>query len=87
MDMAVIRTWPVHDGLWPLLVPLSCVEPFPWATGERIRDKITASKRKGLWMGGICPGVGGVHGRHPNVPFEVMVRWASSKLGVGCLWA
>jgi DNA invertase Pin-like site-specific DNA recombinase len=24
-------------------------------TGERIRDKITASKRKGLWMGGIPP--------------------------------
>jgi DNA invertase Pin-like site-specific DNA recombinase len=24
-------------------------------TGERIRDKIAASKRKGLWMGGIPP--------------------------------
>jgi DNA invertase Pin-like site-specific DNA recombinase len=24
-------------------------------TAERIRDKITASKKKGLWMGGICP--------------------------------
>lgn len=24
-------------------------------TGERIRDKITASKRKGMWMGGIPP--------------------------------
>lgn len=24
-------------------------------TGERIRDKITASKKKGLWMGGIPP--------------------------------
>src|SRR6266853_1709228 len=26
-------------------------------TGERIRDKIAASKRKGLWMGG-CPSIG-----------------------------
>src|SRR5690606_7235213 len=24
-------------------------------TGERIRDKITASKKKGMWMGGIPP--------------------------------
>ncbi|AKH38542.1 hypothetical protein BCL69_10044 [Nitrosomonas communis] len=24
-------------------------------TGERIRDKIAASKRKGMWMGGILP--------------------------------
>ena len=23
-------------------------------TGERIRDKIAASKRKGMWMGGTC---------------------------------
>ena len=26
-------------------------------TGERIRDKIAASKRKGIWMGG-CPSIG-----------------------------
>ena len=24
-------------------------------TGERIRDKVTASKRKGIWMGGAVP--------------------------------
>jgi len=24
-------------------------------TGERIRDKITASKAKGMWMGGTLP--------------------------------
>ena len=23
-------------------------------TGERIRDKIAASKKKGMWMGGFC---------------------------------
>jgi site-specific DNA recombinase len=24
-------------------------------TGERIRDKIAASKRRGIWMGGLVP--------------------------------
>jgi len=24
-------------------------------TGERIRDKIAASKKKGMWMGGVPP--------------------------------
>ena len=24
-------------------------------TGERIRDKIAASKKKGIWMGGVVP--------------------------------
>ena len=29
---------------------------FEWeVTGERIRDKIYASKRKGIWMGGSVP--------------------------------
>lgn len=27
----------------------------PVGTGERIRDKIAASKRKGMWMGGPLP--------------------------------
>src|ERR1700723_4687637 len=25
------------------------------STGERIRDKIAASKKKGMWMGGVVP--------------------------------
>ena len=33
-------------------------------TGERIRDKIAASKRKGMWMGGV-PSLGyDVNDRH-----------------------
>jgi site-specific DNA recombinase len=33
-------------------------------TGERIRDKLAASKRKGMWMGGV-PSLGhDVHERH-----------------------
>jgi DNA invertase Pin-like site-specific DNA recombinase len=31
-------------------------------TSERIRDKIAASKRKGLWVGGMAP----VHGKFVN---------------------
>ena len=31
---------------------------FEWeVTAERIRDKIAASKRRGLWMGDWCPSV------------------------------
>jgi site-specific DNA recombinase len=33
-------------------------------TGERIRDKIAASKRKGMWMGGLVPIGYDVHDRH-----------------------
>ena len=33
-------------------------------TGERIRDKIAASKRKGMWMGGLVPLGYDVHERH-----------------------
>src|SRR5216684_4284921 len=33
-------------------------------TGERIRDKIAASKRKGIWMGGLVPLGYEVHERH-----------------------
>ena len=38
---------------------LLLVRPHPALTGaptgERIRDKIAASKRKGIWMGGVPP--------------------------------
>src|SRR5438034_11097095 len=32
-----------------------CCCPLPSSSGERIRDKIAASKKKGMWMGGIVP--------------------------------
>jgi hypothetical protein len=37
-------------------------------TGERIRDKFAASKRKGMWMGGVPPLGYGVENRRlvPN---------------------
>ena len=45
-------------------------------TGERIRDKITASKKKGLWMGGIPPLGYDVVNRHlvPNPVESKLVR-------------
>ena len=42
-------------GRLTLNVLLSVAEFEREVTGERIRDKITASKRKGMWMGGVPP--------------------------------
>ena len=38
-----------------LNVPLSFAQFECEVTGERIRDKIAASKKKGMWMGGVPP--------------------------------
>ena len=45
-------------------------------TGERIRDKIAASKRKGMWMGGIPPLGYDVENRRlvPNEPEAKLIR-------------
>jgi site-specific DNA recombinase len=41
---------------WPTLnVLLSFAQFEREVTGERIRDKIAASKKKGIWMGGVVP--------------------------------
>jgi site-specific DNA recombinase len=42
-------------GRLTLNVPLSFAQFEREVTGERIRDKIAASKRKGIWMGGVVP--------------------------------
>ncbi len=42
-------------GRLTLNVLLSFAQFEREVTGERIRDKIAASKRKGMWMGGFCP--------------------------------
>jgi hypothetical protein len=41
-------------GRLTLNVLLSFAQFEPEVTGERIRDKIAASKRKGMWMGGVA---------------------------------
>ena len=42
-------------GRLTLNVLLSFAQFEHEVTGERIRDKIAASKKKGLWMGGVVP--------------------------------
>src|ERR1700688_1941106 len=42
-------------GRLTLNVLLSFAQLEREVTGERIRDKIAASKRKGIWMGGLPP--------------------------------
>src|ERR1700732_2495421 len=46
---------PTSMGRLPLNVLLSFAQFEREVTGERIRDKIAASKRKGLWVGGNLP--------------------------------
>jgi DNA invertase Pin-like site-specific DNA recombinase len=42
-------------GLLTLNVLLSFAQFEREVTGERIRDKVAASKKKGMWMGGHVP--------------------------------
>jgi DNA invertase Pin-like site-specific DNA recombinase len=51
-------------GRLTLNVLLSFAQFEREVTGERIRDKIAASKRKGMWMGGLVPLGYDVHQRH-----------------------
>ena len=44
-----------HKGRLTLNVLLSFAQFEREVTGERIRDKIAASKKKGMWMGGNVP--------------------------------
>jgi site-specific DNA recombinase len=57
-------------------------------TGERIRDKIAASKKKGMWMGGLVPLGYDREGRKlvPNPKeAELVVKIFSLYLEVGCV--
>ena len=57
-------------------------------TGERIRDKIAASKKKGMWMGGLVPLGYDLEGRKlvPNSKeYEVVCKIFSLYLKVGCV--
>ena len=53
-------------GRLTLNVLLSFAQFEREVTGERIRDKIAASKKKGIWMGGIVPL--GYRVREPGAP-------------------
>ena len=57
-------------------------------TGERIRDKIAASKKKGMWMGGFVPLGYDLEGRKlvPNSnESDVVCKIFSAYLKVGCV--
>ena len=57
-------------------------------TGERIRDKIAASKRKGMWMGGMIPLGYDLEGRKlvPNLKeAQVVSKIFSLYLQLGCV--
>jgi len=54
-------------GRLTLNVLLSFAQFEREVTGERIRDKIAASKRKGMWMDGVPPLGYDVHERRPVV--------------------
>src|SRR5258707_997568 len=56
-------------GRLTLNVLLSFAQFEREVTGERIRDKIAASKRKGIWMGGLVPL--GYEEREPQVRSHV----------------
>ncbi|MBX3609185.1 MAG: recombinase family protein [Hydrogenophaga sp.] len=63
-------------GRLTLNVLLSFAQFEREVTGERIRDKIAASKRKGLWMGGVAPVGYRAKGRtlEPEEPYAMRVR-------------
>lgn len=63
-------------GRLTLNVLLSFAQFEREVTGERIRDKIAASKRKGLWMGGVPPAGYAAAGRSliPQEPHASRIR-------------
>jgi site-specific DNA recombinase len=61
-------------GRLTLNVLLSFAQFEREVTGERIRDKIAASKRKGMWMGGVVPLGYDLEDRHLVVNREEALR-------------
>src|SRR6202043_3383635 len=52
---AAVQQTTTSMGRLTLDVLLSFAQFEREVTGDRIRDKIAASKRKGMWMGGLVP--------------------------------
>lgn len=75
-------------GRLTLNVLLSFAQFEREVTGERIRDKIAASKKKGIWMGGYVPLGYDLNERRltPNVGEAALVtRMFERYLGLGCV--
>jgi DNA invertase Pin-like site-specific DNA recombinase len=75
-------------GRLTLNVLLSFAQFEREVTGERIRDKIAASKRKGIWMGGVVPLGYELHERRlviNRVEAEVVRQIFRRYLELGCV--
>jgi site-specific DNA recombinase len=75
-------------GRLTLNVLLSFAQFEREVTGERIRDKIAASKRKGMWMGGVVPMGYSLEDRHLIVQPEeaaIVRRIFDLYLKLGCV--
>ena len=75
-------------GRLTLNVLLSFAQFEREVTGERIRDKIAASKRKGMWMGGVVPLGYTLNDRHLIVDpkeAEVVNRIFNLYVNLGCV--
>src|SRR6202035_225018 len=71
-------------GRLTLNVLLSFAQFEREVTGERIRDKIAASKKKGMWMGGIAPRIGRARRHHPSLcPAPRRPRLSEPRAGRG----
>src|ERR1700687_2498856 len=75
-------------GRLTLNVLLSFAQFEREVTGERIRDKIAASRRKGLWMGGVVPLGYVVRDRRIVIEereVEIVRKIYRQYLGLGCV--
>ena len=70
-------------GRLTLNVLLSFAQVEREVTAERIRDKIVASTRKGMWMGGSLP-LG--NDRHPDLLRRELVVNPREAMTVNCLF-
>jgi site-specific DNA recombinase len=76
-------------GRLTLNVLLSFAQFEREVTGERIRDKIAASKRKGMWMGEVLPMGYDLEDRHLVVIQKRPNGWKAyqgNSVPEGCLW-
>jgi DNA invertase Pin-like site-specific DNA recombinase len=75
-------------GRLTLYIPLSFAQFEREVTGERIRDKIAASNKKGMWVGGLVPLGYDLEARKlvpSSKESEVVCKIFSVHLKVGCV--
>ena len=73
-------------GRLTLNVLLSFAQFEREVTGERIRDKIAASKKKGMWMGGLVPPLAGYDSQRSASSLSIIRRRRPSGLSSCLTW-